>query len=58
MILSQLIPMNIDIWVSWIMFFDVPPRSIVFEDIFDQRTVISLADVQDIGFAKLLRNYF
>ena len=58
MILPELIPMNIDIGIGWIVFFYVPPGPMVFEDIFDKTAVISLAYVQGVGLSKLLRDDF
>jgi len=47
-VLSELEPKEIDIWVIRIILFDGPPRPIISKDSLDQSTIVSLTTIQDI----------
>ena len=57
-ILSELVPIHVDVGIIRIIFLQGPPRSISSENIFDEPTIITFADVEDIGGGLFSDLYF
>jgi hypothetical protein len=48
LVLLELIPVHVDVWVVRVVLLESPPGSVAFEQIFDKRAVVAFPDIENI----------